>query len=197
MVAPDALTGPGGVVLQKNTLDDPKAKALFEKWSKTGKSGVGQFWLQISHPGRQVFASQGTQPVSASATKVEMPGAEKMFVSARALTGDEIKGMITRFADTAEAAQQAGFDGVELHASPWLSSQSISFTPYESSVMMNGAGLWKIAPRILLETVRAVRAWVGKSFGVGVKLNSADFQNGGFDEEDAKQVVKWLNKRKN
>ena len=195
MVAPDALTGPGGVVLQKGTLDDPKAKALFEKWAKTGKAGVGQFWLQISHPGRQVFASQGTQPVSASATKVSMPGAEKMFVSARALTVDEIHGMITRFADTAEAAEQAGFDGVEIHAAHgYLVSQFLS--PLANLREDEWGGSLANRSRLLLEIVRAVRARVGKTFGVGVKLNSADFQKGGFDENDAKQVVKWLNKEK-
>ena len=195
MVAPDALTGPGGVVLQKGTLDDPKAKALFEKWATIGKAGVGQFWLQISHPGRQVFASQGTQPVSASATKVSMPGAEKMFVAARALTGDEIKAMVNRFADTAEAAQQAGFDGVEIHAAHgYLVSQFLS--PLTNLREDEWGGSLENRARFLLEIIRAVRSRVGKSFGVGVKLNSADFQKGGFDESDAKQVVKWLNKEK-
>jgi 2,4-dienoyl-CoA reductase-like NADH-dependent reductase (Old Yellow Enzyme family) len=195
MIAPDALTGPGGVVLQKGTLDDPKAKARFESWAKTGKTGVGQFWLQISHPGRQVFASQGTQPVSASATKVNMPGAEKMFVSARALTPEEIQGMITRFADTAEAAQQAGFDGVEIHAAHgYLISQFLS--PLTNLREDEWGGSLENRARILMETIRAVRKRVGKTFGVGVKLNSADFQKGGFDENDAKQVVKWLNEEK-
>lgn len=195
MIAPDALTGPGGVVLQKDTLDNPKAKALFGKWAQTGKSGIGQCWLQISHPGRQVFASQGTQPVSASVTKVNMPGAEKMFVAARALTGDEINGMITRFADAAEATQQVGFDGVEVHAAHgYLVSQFLS--PITNLRDDEWGGALENRARLLLETIRAVRARVGKSFGVGVKLNSADFQKGGFDEADAKQVVKWLNKEK-
>jgi 2,4-dienoyl-CoA reductase-like NADH-dependent reductase (Old Yellow Enzyme family) len=37
--------------------------------------------------------------------------------------------------------------------------------------------------------VRAVRSAVGPNFGVGVKLNSADFQKGGFSHEDAIEVV--------
>jgi 2,4-dienoyl-CoA reductase-like NADH-dependent reductase (Old Yellow Enzyme family) len=47
--------------------------------------------------------------------------------------------------------------------------------------------------RLLLEVVRAVRARVSPGFCVAVKLNSADFQRGGFSEEDARQVVLWLN----
>ncbi|MGB3627148.1 MAG: NADH:flavin oxidoreductase, partial [Henriciella sp.] len=47
--------------------------------------------------------------------------------------------------------------------------------------------------RFLMETVKAVRDAVGPEFGVGVKLNSADFQQGGFSFEECMQVVDWLN----
>ena len=46
--------------------------------------------------------------------------------------------------------------------------------------------------RFLLETYTAIRAAVGKDFLVGVKLNSADFQKGGFDESESVQVVQKL-----
>jgi len=193
MVAPDALTGPGGVVLEKGTLDKPGARDLFERWAKTGKSGGNQFYLQISHPGRQVFASQGTQPVSASATKVSMEGAEKMFVPARALSSEEVLGMVERFADTAEAAQSAGFDGVQIHAAHgYLVSQFLS--PLTNLRDDEWGGALENRAMFLLEIVRAVRKRTGKSFGVGIKLNSADFQRGGFSQEDAKNVVMMLNK---
>jgi 2,4-dienoyl-CoA reductase-like NADH-dependent reductase (Old Yellow Enzyme family) len=41
--------------------------------------------------------------------------------------------------------------------------------------------------------VKAVRAVVSLGFPVAVKLNSADFQKGGFEASDAVQVVRWLN----
>jgi 2,4-dienoyl-CoA reductase-like NADH-dependent reductase (Old Yellow Enzyme family) len=44
--------------------------------------------------------------------------------------------------------------------------------------------------------VRAVRTRVAPGFCVGVKLNSADFQRGGFSEDDAKQVLAMLNLEK-
>ncbi|MNP01501.1 NADH oxidase [compost metagenome] len=46
--------------------------------------------------------------------------------------------------------------------------------------------------RLLLEVVKAVRAQVSPGFCVAVKLNSADFQRGGFQQSDARQVVHWL-----
>lgn len=41
--------------------------------------------------------------------------------------------------------------------------------------------------------MRSVRAAVSPEFVVAVKLNSADFQRGGFSPDDAKQVVELLN----
>ena len=117
MVAPDAMTGPGGVYLGKETLSDPDVRKRFEDWSAAGKAGGSALFMQISHPGRQVYANMGTDVVSASNTRLNMDGpAQKMFTEARALTGDEVKAMVTRFADTAAAAESCGFDGVQIHA---------------------------------------------------------------------------------
>ncbi|HCT27238.1 MAG TPA: 2,4-dienoyl-CoA reductase, partial [Stenotrophomonas sp.] len=46
--------------------------------------------------------------------------------------------------------------------------------------------------RLLLEIVQGVRATVSPTFAVAVKLNSADFQRGGFSPEDARAVVEML-----
>jgi len=194
MVAPDAFTGPGGVFLTKETLSDAHAAARFKDWAKIGTSGEGQFWLQLSHPGRQVFATQGTELVSASATKVSMSGADGLFTEARALEGSEINALVTRFAESAEAAQALGFDGVQIHAAHgYLVSQFLS--PLTNLRSDEWGGSLENRTRFLLSIIEAVRERVGPSFGVGVKLNSADFQKGGFDKTDAAQVVSWLNSR--
>ena len=191
MIAPDAMTGPGGVYLGSETFNDPDAKTKFETWAKAGKSGGAKLYMQISHPGRQVFAAQGTEPVSASATKVKMDGAEKMFTQARALSGDEVRGMVDRFANTAVAAEAAGFDGVQVHAAHgYLVAQFLS--PLTNLRDDEWGGPLESRAKFLLEIIRAVRARVSPGFGVGVKLNSADFQKGGFDVADARQVVEWL-----
>ena len=193
MVAPDAMTGPGGVYLGKGVLDDPSVRQSFERWAKAGKSGGAKLFMQISHPGRQVYASMGTDVVSASDTKLNMEGpAAKMFTEARALTHEEVLGKIEQFADAADAAKSAGFDGVQIHsAHGYLVAQFLS--PLTNLRTDKWGGPLENRAGFLLEIVRAVRARVGGDFGVGVKLNSADFQRGGFDVEDAKQVVTWLN----
>ena len=193
MVSPTAMTGPGGVYLGAETLAQGDNKERFKTWAKAGKSGGAKLYMQISHPGRQIYATQGTEPVSASATKVTMEGpAEKMFAQARALTEDEIRGIIKRFADTAHAAELCGFDGVEIHAAHgYLLAQFLS--PLTNLREDKWGGPLENRARLLLEIVREVRARVEPSFGVSIKLNSADFQRGGYDIGDAKRVVDWLN----
>lgn len=194
MVDPSAMTGPGGVVLEQDTLEDTAVRSKFEAWAAAGKSGGSKLVMQISHPGRQIYAAQGTEPVSASATKLEMGSnmANKMFGQARALEGDEIRGLIRRFAETALAAQAAGFDGVQIHAAHgYLLAQFLS--PLTNLRNDKWGGPLENRARLLLEVIRAIRDRVNDDFIVGVKLNSADFQKGGFDVEDARQVVDWLN----
>ena len=193
MIDPTAMTGPGGVVLEHGMFKDKDVEATFKKWANIAKSGGGKVYMQISHPGRQVYAAQGTQPVSASDTKVSPEGpADKMFAPARALSGDEVLGLIKRFTDTAALAERAGFDGVELHAAHgYLMAQFLS--PLTNLREDKWGGPLENRARFLLETVRAIRARVGAEFGVSIKLNSADFQRGGFDISDAKTVISWLN----
>lgn len=193
MVDPTAMTGPGGVVLEADTLNDPATREKFERWAKAGQAGGSKFVMQISHPGRQIFANMGVEPVSASATKVNLDGAAaKMFTQARALTGDEIRGQIRRFAETALAAQGAGFDGVQVHgAHGYLVAQFLS--PLTNLREDEWGGSLDNRARFLLEIIRAIRDRVNPDFIVGVKLNSADFQKGGFDIADSEQVVDWLN----
>ena len=193
MVDPTAMTGPGGVVLEARTLDDPALREKFEDWAKAGKTGGSKFVMQISHPGRQVYANMGVETVSASATKVTLSGmADKMFAPARALTEDEIRGLIRRFAETALSAQAAGFDGVQIHgAHGYLVAQFLSpLTNFREDAW---GGPLENRARFLLEIIRAIRDRVNADFIVGVKLNSADFQRGGFDIEDSERVVDWLN----
>ncbi|MGW2849862.1 oxidoreductase, partial [Streptomyces sp. NPDC001274] len=85
----------------------------------------------------------------------------------------------------------AGFDGVEIHAAHgYLLSQFLS--PLVNTRTDRWGGPLENRARMLLDTVRAVRAAVSPSFAVAVKLNSADFQRGGFDADDARQVIGML-----
>jgi 2,4-dienoyl-CoA reductase-like NADH-dependent reductase (Old Yellow Enzyme family) len=91
----------------------------------------------------------------------------------------------------AAAVKAAGFTGVQVHAahgyllSQFLSPRSNLRTDQYGGELANRA-------RALMDCVKNVRAAVGPDFPVAVKLNSADFQKGGFDFEDSLQVAQWL-----
>lgn len=186
MISPDAMSGPASVVLQQGTDLKP-----FKEWAKAGRAGGGQFWMQINHPGRQIYAVLGEEAVSASDVAVDIPGLSKNFRQPRTLRDDEVRGLITRFADTAALAEQAGFSGVQIHAAHgYLINQFLS--PLTNRRDDQWGGTLENRARFLFETVEAVRSRVSEQFSVAVKLNSADFQKGGFDMNDAKWVVEQL-----
>jgi len=195
MIDPSAMTGPGGVVLERGT-----DLALFKSWVRHAKikssdkdhSIVPQIWMQISHPGRQLYKAMEEQAVSASDIKLNIPGLDKMMAHPRALESIEIENLIERFAITASLAESAGFDGVQIHgAHGYLINQFLS--PLTNQRNDQWGGSLENRARFLLETVQAVRKTVSNEFCVSVKLNSADFQKGGFDLDNAKWVVAQLN----
>lgn len=186
MVHAEAMTGPGGVVLDADSPLEP-----FAAWARAGKDDGAAMWMQISHPGRQVQANMPGVVWGPSDVAVELGRHSKRFGQPVAMTGQQIADTITRFATTARRAEQAGFDGVEVHAAHgYLLSQFLS--PLVNTRTDEWGGSLENRARLLLEIVRAIRADVSPGFSVAVKLNSADFQCCGFDADDARKVIDML-----
>ena len=187
MIDGRAMTGPGGVVLEARTPLEP-----FRLWAQAARSQGAQVWMQINHPGRQVMANMGGNAWAPSAVALDLGKHSKLFAQPVEMNAAQIEEVISRFAATAHAAEQAGFNGVQIHAAHgYLLSQFLS--PLTNRRRDDWGGSLANRARLLLEVVRAVRARVSPGFSVAVKLNSADFQRGGFSEDDAKQVVTLLN----
>jgi 2,4-dienoyl-CoA reductase-like NADH-dependent reductase (Old Yellow Enzyme family) len=186
MVHAEALTGPAGVVL-----DDRAALEPFERWAQAANAGGAAVWMQISHPGRQVQARMPGVVWGPSAIAVELGRHSKRFGQPVAMTNEQIEETTQRFATTAGLAERAGFDGVEVHAAHgYLLSQFLS--PLVNRRTDQWGGSLENRARFLHDVVRAIRGTVRPSFAVAVKLNSADFQRGGFDSDDAARVIAML-----
>ncbi len=186
MVHAEAMTGPAGVVLDPQAPLEP-----FREWARAAKSGGAKVWMQINHPGRQVKAAMPGVAWGPSAIKVQAGRASRMLAEPTAMTEAQIAETIERFAVTARRAEDAGFDGVEIHAAHgYLLSQFLS--PLSNQRQDRWGGSLENRARLLLETVRAVRAAVRPGFAMAVKLNSADFQRGGFEANDARRVIDML-----
>ncbi|WP_426416203.1 NADH:flavin oxidoreductase/NADH oxidase family protein [Aestuariirhabdus sp. LZHN29] len=188
MVDHRAMTGPGGIVLERDTDLKP-----FQTWATAGKSGGGQLWMQINHPGRQVYAAMEGNVWSPSDIPLDLGKHSTLFGQPVPMSEAQIEETIQRFADTACQAEAAGFDGVQVHAAHgYLISQFLS--PLTNHRNDRWGGSLENRARLLLEVVRGIRQRVAPGFAVAVKINSADFQRGGFDEADARAVVELLNR---
>ncbi|MCW2754785.1 MAG: 2,4-dienoyl-CoA reductase [Marmoricola sp.] len=187
MVHAEALTGPRGVVL-----DDASDLGPFLAWASAAKAQGSAILMQISHPGRQVYVSMPGVVWGPSNIAVDLgPKHSKRFGKPTPMTTDQIEATIDRFATTARLAERAGFDGVEVHAAHgYLLSQFLS--PLANARTDDWGGSLENRARLLLEVVRRIRSQVKPTFTVAVKLNSADFQRGGFDEDDARRVIEML-----
>lgn len=186
MVDRRAMTGPGGVVLENDT-----HLARFARWADAARAGGAQVWMQINHPGRQVPAALGQPTVAPSAVPLDMGAFSNRFPVPEAMSEARIADVVQRFARAAQLAEAAGFTGVQIHAAHgYLLSQFLS--PLVNQRTDRWGGTIENRARLLIEVVRAVRERVRPGFAVAVKLNSADFQRGGFDADDAKQVVAML-----
>jgi 2,4-dienoyl-CoA reductase-like NADH-dependent reductase (Old Yellow Enzyme family) len=186
MVDHRAMTGPGGIVLEENTPLEP-----FINWVKSGSQNGTKIWMQINHPGRQVYAAMGGQVFSPSDVALDMGKHSKLFAKPRPMTETEIQALIKRFVITASRAVDAGFHGIQIHAAHgYLLSQFLS--PLTNMRSDHWGGSLENRARLLYEIVKAIKQVLPKNIALAVKLNSADFQRGGFDSNDALVVVKAL-----
>jgi 2,4-dienoyl-CoA reductase-like NADH-dependent reductase (Old Yellow Enzyme family) len=100
--------------------------------------------------------------------------------------------VVEEFAAAAVRCEAAGFEGVELHG-----AHGYLFTQFLSTVQNQRADDWggslENRARLLREAVRAVRAAVGATFTVGVRLSPEDFGNArGLDLDDSVRTACWL-----
>lgn len=186
MVDARAMTGPAGVVLE-----DDRHLGRFRTWAEASRAHGAGVWMQINHPGRQMPAGLGQETLAPSAIALDLGAQSNRFPVPREMTATEIDEVRRRFVTTALLAGRAGFTGVEIHAAHgYLLSQFLS--PLSNYRQDRWGGSLENRARLLLDIVRDIRAAVAPGFAVAVKLNSADFQRGGFSPEDARAVVAML-----
>ncbi|OYQ27073.1 NADH:flavin oxidoreductase [Sandarakinorhabdus cyanobacteriorum] len=181
------LERPGNVIVDGPLGSD--GKAAWARWAAAATSSGTQAWVQINHAGRQTQKSVNPHPRAPSAVPLALPGGQ--FGMPVPLTGVEIPDLIARWANAAAIAREAGFTGVQVHAAHgYLISQFLS--PLANQRRDEWGGALENRARFLTETVKAVRAAVGSDFTLSVKLNSADFQKGGFAFDECITVAGWL-----
>ncbi len=189
----------GNVMMSSKALGEPHNVVVEEghecleglkEWAKAGTQNGAHLWMQINHPGKQSPKFLSPEPMAPSAIGYESY-MKNMFNTPRALTAQEITKTIKGYAYAAKVAKKAGFTGVQIHgAHGYLVSQFLS--PLHNQRTDQWGGSLENRMRFVVEIYKTMRSELGNDFPIGIKLNSADFQKGGFSEEESMIVVKTL-----
>lgn len=166
-----------------------RALSLLADMSTAAKAHGSAIWMQLNHAGRQTQKMINTSPKAPSDIGLKMGNGR--FGKPVPLNENEILGTIEAFVHAAQVAEQTGFDGVQIHAAHgYLVSQFLS--PLSNRREDDWGGPLENRARLLLEIVQQIRESTKSKFAISVKLNSADFQRGGFSEDESSQVANWL-----
>ncbi len=185
MIDRRALGEPGNVFIE-----DRSGLEALKSWAKNATANGTQCWVQVNHPGKQSPKGLNKETVSPSAIPFRKD-MRSFFDTPRELTEAEILDLINRFAFAAKMVKEAGFSGVQIHgAHGYLVSQFLS--PHHNQRTDKWGGDPQRRRKFVLEVYQAMRDAVGKDFPIGIKLNSADFQRGGFTDEESLETIQAL-----
>jgi 2,4-dienoyl-CoA reductase-like NADH-dependent reductase (Old Yellow Enzyme family) len=185
MIDRRALGEPGNVVVE-----DEADMLLLRQWAQTATQHGAAIWAQLNHPGKQSTKGLNAYNLAPSA----VPFREDMtalFETPREATAAQIQDIIERFGRSAAICKKSGFTGVEIHAAHgYLVNQFLS--PHHNRRTDEWGGSAENRRRFVMAVYAEIRRQVGPDFPVGIKINSADFQHGGFTEEESIETIRAL-----
>ena len=207
-----AAGGVGGVIVEQSIVDAegwregtigvfddgciPGLTRLAEAVHKSGCPII----LQINHLGPNAFfPPNGKHPDY----EVRVPSVlsddevHRLFLGfpwkLHALTIPEIKAIVVRYADAAERAKKAGFDGIELHGDHYYLINSFLSRVYNHREDEYGCGSVENRARFVCEVMRACRERCGEDFICGMKLKGCEYGDKlGTTVEEAQQFAKLI-----
>jgi 2,4-dienoyl-CoA reductase-like NADH-dependent reductase (Old Yellow Enzyme family) len=191
MIDYDQLEAAGNPIIPKDAPYNGQRFERFRDMATQGKAEGNLMVGQVSHPGRQVEERIQKDPVSASDIQLKGDVMGMKFAQPHAASEAEIADIIERFAHAAEYLEKAGWDGVELHgAHGYLLAQFLA--PSTNQRTDKYGGSLENRSRLILEIAQAIRKRTRSDFILGIKLNSVEFQDKGFEPEEAKKLCALL-----
>jgi 2,4-dienoyl-CoA reductase-like NADH-dependent reductase (Old Yellow Enzyme family) len=191
MIEYDHLEAAGNPIIPRGSPYEGERFEAFKELATQSKKRGSLIVGQVSHPGRQVAENIQKHPVSASDVQLEGNIMGMTFAKPRAATDEDIKNIIEGFAHAAEYLEKAGYDGIQLHgAHGYLLAQFLSPTTNRRTDKYGGS--LENRARLITEIGQEVRRRTSKNFVLGIKLNSVEFQEKGFDTQEAATLCKLL-----
>ena len=196
--------GTGLIITEITRIDDETGVGTPNQLAVTDSFVIGQLsrlaeavhaydtklFVQLHHPGNQTPSRLigGRQPVSASDVTCKVIGEQP-----RALSTEEVEGLVKKFVIGAVLCQKAGVDGVEIHgAHGYLVSQFLS--PHTNKRTDKYGGSFEGRMRFATEIILGIRAYCGPKFPIGIRINGSDYLADGITEEDAIAQAKYFEK---
>ena len=183
----DQLEAAGNPIIPRTASFSGERFDAFAKLAAASKKHGSLIVGRVSHPGRQVESRIQKNPVSASDVQLEANVMGMTFEKPHAASSEEIERITDGFAHAPECLHKAGYDGIELHgAHGYLLAQFLSPTTNKRTDKYGG-GL-ENRSCLIIEIAQEIRKRVPSSFIVGIKLNSVEFQDKGFEPEECKAL---------
>jgi len=180
----------------------PEQKAAWKNWAAVCQRSGTPTVIQLCHPGRQSPLGAGssglfTKNVAPSPVKLNLgesiiarTAVSLLFGTTREMTTDEItgpEGIVAQFVEGSKQCYEAGFKGVELHASHgYLLAQFMSSTTNFRTDEFGGSAAKRV--EVVLRIIREVRKATSPEFCIGIKLNSVDAASSESPEEVMEQI---------
>jgi 2,4-dienoyl-CoA reductase-like NADH-dependent reductase (Old Yellow Enzyme family)/thioredoxin reductase len=194
--------GVGTIVVENACVDYPAAKntplqsridgdkfvAGFKELSEAIQIHGARAVLQIQHSGRETTwgITEGYQPVAPSPIPCGF-----LKVQPRELTIPEIQAIVQMFANAADRAKQAGFDGVEIHgAHGYLIAQFMD--EYTNRRVDVYGGTFEKRMRFPLEVARAVRERVGDEYPIFFRYCADEFVDGARKIDGSIRIAQFM-----
>lgn len=164
-------------------------KEAFTKVTEKVHANGNKLFLQIAHTGRQTRSSETGYPIKGASTKPSPFFRERP----QALKTVEVHQLVTQFVETAYLAQQAGFDGIQLHAAHgYLIHQfllpSINKRKDEYAIDLST----QLGTRFLEQIIDGIRRKCDAKFALLLKVSGSDDYRRCFSKEQFVNFIKFI-----
>ncbi|KAL8805537.1 MAG: hypothetical protein Q9182_001906 [Xanthomendoza sp. 2 TL-2023] len=191
MIEYDQLEAAGNPIIPQTAPFSGERFEAFRELAKESKAHGSLIIGQVSHPGRQCENRIQPDPVSASDVQLQGNVMGMTFNKPHPASAAEIERITQGFVHAAEYLHAAGYDGIQLHgAHGYLLAQFLSPTTNHRTDQYGGS--LENRSRLILEIAHAIRARLPPTFILGIKLNSVEFQAGGFNPPECKHLCTTL-----
>lgn len=168
----------------------PAFRALADAVHAAGGRIFAQIWYHWLSAGHWQPMAPAAPAFGPSASQFAFGGAAG---ASHAATREEIAMMTEAHAQSVRHLREAGFDGIEIHAShSGMIEQFLS--PYFNRRTDEYGGSLENRMRLLVETLDAAREAAGPDLAVGVRLNCDEMIEGGYDTVGAADILGELAK---